>query len=91
VYLVSDTQIHRFSFLDNDVVGIGFPQRQLVAPHRDLDRIAQGSYLKEGEGTSSGDTHVHDPVHGSAFAIDFLDDNGLAHMGLFKGFHTDSP
>ena len=57
-----------------DHPSVSLAQGQLIAPYRDLHRIAQGGHLADVDGDTLGNAHIHNPALDRALTVEL--DNG---------------
>jgi len=73
--------------LDLDVVRLGLPEGELVAPDGYLYGIAQRGHLPDVDLAALGDAHVHDVALDGALAADLHDLDRGAYGNLPEGLH----
>ncbi len=79
------------SLLYLDALGVPLADGQLIAPDRDLHRVAQGGHLSDINRCPLGDAHVHDAAAQGALAVELDHSDGLPHLCLLQCAHLDSP
>ena len=90
-FLLSFLNLCRNKLFNFDHFGVRLAQRQLVAAHGDLHRVAQGSYLAHEHLSAFGDAHIHDTALDGALAMELDDFDGLADLDFTQCFHNLSP
>ena len=90
-FLLSFLNLCRNKLFNFDHFGVRLTQRQLVAAHGDLHRVAQGRDLAHEHLSALGDAHIHDTALDGALAMELDDFDGLADLDFTQCFHNLSP
>ncbi len=64
--------------LDHDVIGFGFPEREVVAADLDFERVAERSRPDQRDPRAGEQTHFAEPEEGGSRFGKFADDGGSA-------------
>ena len=87
-FLLSFLNLCRNKLFNFDHFGVRLTQRQLVAAHGDLHRVAQGRDLAHEHLSALGDAHIHDTALDGALAMELDDFDGLADLDFTQCFHS---
>ena len=90
-FLLSFLNLCRNKLFNFDHFGVRLTQRQLVAAHGDLHRVAQRRDLAHEHLSALGDAHIHDTALDGALAMELDDFDGLADLDFTQCFHNLSP